>query len=95
MLAEIISIGGFAKPRREYKAVRLKKESNSVTMLVRIITKSRDTREKVKNETGKEVDNPMYGKFVYVNNHTIELEETTPAEVKEAVLRGIAAAVKK
>jgi hypothetical protein len=56
-------------------------------------TKQRDTKEKI-SENGKQVDNPRYGKFFYETAESIELFDTTPAEVKEAVMRGIKSAIK-
>jgi hypothetical protein len=82
--------------------VRLRAESDEKTVLVQIKIKQRDSREKVDelNEatgkpTGRKVDNPRYGKFYYESFDTIEVEQATGTEVKEAVLRGIAAAAKK
>lgn len=82
--------------------MRLKQASDEKTVLVQIKTKQRDTAEKIDelNEatgkpTGKKIDNPRYGKFYYESVESFELEQTTVAEVKEAVLRGITAATKK
>jgi hypothetical protein len=108
MLAEVISFGGRYKDFRAIvrsrirqdagrtgeKTVRLKAESDEKTVLVKILVKQRDGQKTVK-ENGKDVENPRYGKFFYETAHTIELEQTTHQEVKEAVLRGISLAAKK
>lgn len=75
--------------------MRLKQESDEKTVLVQIKTKQRDGIKTVKDTAGKIVDNPRYGKFYYESVESFELEQTTPQEVKEAVLRGITAATKK
>lgn len=76
--------------------MRLKQESDEKTVLVQIKTKQRDGKQTIPelNEatgkpTGKQVANPRYGKFYYESVDSFELEQATPAEVKEAVLRGI------
>jgi hypothetical protein len=74
------------------KPVRLAQESKSVQLTIK--TKQRDTREKV-TENGKTTDNPRYNKFYYETFETVEIFDATPAEVKEAVIRGISAAAKK
>lgn len=75
--------------------MRLKQESDEKTVLVKIQTKQRDTHKTVKGDNGKDVENPRYGRFYYETVESFELEQTTAAEVKEAVLRGITAATKK
>lgn len=99
MLHEIISFGGYWKnfsaivrqKRKEVKQVRLKAESEARTVLVQIKVKMRDTNETVKDESGKVVKNERYGKFYYQSFDSLELEQTTPEEVrgvvKEAILR--------
>jgi hypothetical protein len=84
------------------KNVRLKAESDEKTVLVKILVKQRDGAQTIDEideatgkKTGKKVENPRYGKFFYETAHTIELEQTTHQEVKEAVLRGISLATKK
>ena len=81
--------------RREKKEVRLKSESDEKTVVLKIQTKQRDSNKQVKGEGGKLVENPRYGKFYYETVESIEIEQTTATEVKEAVLRGIANASKK
>lgn len=79
--------------------MRLAIEQQSV--LVQIKTKQRDNAETVKIDNpgqpnhGKEVKNKRFGKMYYETAETIELFDTTPKEVKEIVMRGISAAVKK
>lgn len=104
MLASVESFGGFVGPwgqKRRMKEMRLKQESDEKTVLVQIKTKQRDGNSKVAEidektgkPTGKQVNNPRYGKFYYesVPGGSLELEQTTPAEVIEAVKRGIQAA---
>jgi len=105
MLAEIISFGGRWKNFRAIvkerhrtawkgdEPVRLAKEEKA-SILISIKVKERDNRETIV-ENGKTVKNEHFGKYVYETVDTIEVFEATGAEVKEAVLRGIAAAAKK
>lgn len=78
--------------------MRLRIESDEKTVLVQFKVKQRDSQEKVDEvdeatgkKTGKKVDNPRYGKFFYESFDSLELEQTTPEEVrtvvKEAILR--------
>lgn len=91
---------GYAKfKRKEVKQVKLAEERSSV--LVQIKTKQRDTRETVKVDNpgkpdhGKEIKNKRFDKMYYETVETIELFETNPKEVKEAVMRGVLGAIKK
>jgi len=77
---------------RRKKPMRLAQESKSVMVI--LVTKQRDTREKI-TENGKQVDNPRYNKFYRETTESIEVFDTTPAEVKEVVLRGLMSASKK
>lgn len=111
MIAEVISFGGCWKDVRaivrsrhrfqKEENVRLKQESDEKTILVQIKIKQRDNRKTVKIDNpgqanhGKEVENKRYGMFYYETVDTLELEQATPQEVKEAVLRGLTAASKK
>src|SRR5258705_533598 len=104
MLAEVISFGGYVKDvksiiRGRRKPVRLATEQQSV--LVQIKTKQRDNAETITNDNpgqqnhGKVVKNKRFGKMYYETAESLELFDTNVKEVKEAVLRGVMAAVKK
>jgi len=82
--------------------MKLKEQSSEESVLVQIKTKQRDTRETVKIDNpgkpdhGKEVKNKRYGMFYYetVENGTFELLDTKPSEVREVIMRALAAASK-
>jgi hypothetical protein len=101
MLAEIISFGGRWKDvttiirERRKNTVRLKAESDEKSVLVQIKVKQRDTAEKIKDESGKIVENPRYGKFYYASFDSLELEQATPEEVRSVVKEAILRASKK
>lgn len=89
-------------PKRKEHKVRLKIESDERSVLLQIKVKQRDTQEKMDEvdeatgkKTGKKVDNPRYGKFFYESFDSLELEQTTPEEVRGVVKEAILRAAKK
>jgi hypothetical protein len=79
----------FVRERRKIK-VRLAKPDDKKHIVI-IKQAYRDSKEKDKD--GK--PNPSFGKMVYETVDSIDVFESNDAEVKEAVLRGLAAAAKK
>lgn len=73
--------------------MRIGQQSDDKIVVI-IKTAARDMREKVEKD-GKLVTNKQFEKIVYETVESIDVYDAKPAEVKEAVLRGLSAAAGK
>jgi hypothetical protein len=82
---------GDKSKRKENNSVRIGAQSDEKIVVV-IKTAARDLREKVEDKNGKLVTNKRFDKIAYETVESIDVFDAKPAEVKEAVIRGLSAA---